>query len=192
MTNPVYEASVYQREVSYRNFKGVEKTTTLYFALDPLKLMEIIARIELKPSKSGNPALKNQAPELTESEKLKFVRELAIESAGWSSEDGENWTKSEDFEVSLAGKAFLAKLTASDGDRREFTEKVILDPFRAFSNFAISDPSNSPKDVAEFKRLIAEAEKTFATPEKEPESIEERRSRLAAEMAALGEDVGNE
>ena len=47
MTNPIYEASVYQREVSYRNFKGVEKTTTLYFALDPLKLMEIIARIEL-------------------------------------------------------------------------------------------------------------------------------------------------
>lgn len=185
MSNPIYEASVYGSTVSYKNFKGVEKTQTLYFALDPLKLMELVSSLKKPASKSGNPALRNKPDEITDSEQLKFLRNLAVTSAGEPSEDGEEWHPYDGFEESIVGKAFLAKLTASDGDRREFSEKVVLDPFRSFVAFAIADSSNSQSDVQTFKRLLAEAEQTFHVPTNKDESLEDRRVRLQAEMAAL-------
>lgn len=191
MSNPVYESSVYSQSVTYKNFQGVEKTQVLYFALDPLKLMELVSGLKTKtPKKSGNPALKNKPVEITNEEQLRFLRELAVKSAGVPSEDGEEWYTFDGFENSIVGKAFLAKLTASDSDRREFSEKVVLDPFRSFVAFAVADPSNSQEDIKTFRQLLAEAEKTFTVPTERNESIEERRSRLAAEMAALEADNG--
>jgi hypothetical protein len=185
MSEIVYEASVYTRTVKYRNFKGEEKKVTLYFALDPLQLMTFIAGFETKKIKSGNPARNGQASEMSAEEQLKFVRSIAVKAAGTPSEDGESWTPFEGFEDDLAGKAFLTKLAASDGDRKEFAEVVILAPFRAFTQFAEADPSNSPADVKQFTEMLTQVERIFAAPDPVKESLEERRARLIREMEAL-------
>ena len=62
---------------------------------------------------------------------------------------------------SEVGKAFLAKLAASDADRREFADKVIMDPFRAFIGYAVEDSGNSPADVKEFEQMLTKMEKLF-------------------------------
>jgi hypothetical protein len=183
-TELIYEASVFSKTVSYKNFKGEINTVELFFALDPLALMQQIAGFKPKTSRSGNPAKRGQE-EWDEGEQLKFVRELATKAAGTPSLDGENWTPFEDFEETLAGKAFLTKLASSDGDRREFAEKVILEPFRAFVRYASADPSNSSKDVADFQKMLTQMENIFVVPDLSQESVEERRARLQAEMAAL-------
>lgn len=187
MSNLVYEASVYSRTLSYRNFKGEENTVQLFFALDPLQLMQMIAGFEPKKVKSGNPARNGQAMELSAEEQLKFVRKIAVEAAGTPSDDGESWTPFTDFEESLAGKAFLTKLASSDGDRKEFAEKVILAPFRAFVQYATSDESNSQADVKQFGEMLVQMERIFKAPDPKEESLEERRARLLAEMEALGD-----
>jgi hypothetical protein len=185
MSQLVYEASVYSRTLSYKNFKGEENTVALYFALDPLQLMQMIAGFEPKKVKSGNPARNNQPMELSAEEQLKFVRKIAVEAAGTPSDDGENWEPFKDFEDSLAGKAFLTKLASSDGDRKEFAEKVILAPFRAFVSYAQADPTNSQTDVKQFGEMLVQMENIFKAPEPKQESLEERRARLMAEMQAL-------
>jgi hypothetical protein len=185
MSELIYEASVYSRTVAYKNFLGEENKVILYFALDPLQLMQVIATFQPKRVKSGNPARNGQAAEITDEDQLKFVRDLACRAAGTPSEDGETWEPFEDFSDSLAGKAFLTKLTSSDGDRKEFASKVILDPFRAFVSFAKADPSNTPKDVQQFEQMLVQMENIFKTPEPRDESLEERRARLAAELAAI-------
>lgn len=184
MSELIYEASVYTRKVTYRNFKGETNTTELYFALDPLQLMQVIATFQPKTIKSGNPA-KNGKTEISDEEQLKFVRDLAERAAGFPSEDGEVWEDFPNFADSLAGKAFLTKLTASDGDRKEFAEKVILDPFRAFISYAKADESNSPREVQQFETMLMQMENIFKTPKKDDESLEERKARLAAELAAI-------
>ena len=185
MSELIYEASVYSRTVAYKNFKGEENKVVLYFALDPLQLMQVIATFQPKKVKSGNPARQGQAAEISDEEQLKFVRDLASRSAGSPSDDGESWELFEDFADSLAGKAFLTKLASSDGDRREFSEKVILDPFRAFVGFAKADVSNTPKDIQQFEQMLVQMENIFRMPEKKDETLEERRERLAAELAQL-------
>lgn len=189
MSDLIYEASVYSRTVNYRNFNGEEKSVTLYFALDPLKLMALIAGFGTKVSKSGNPALRGKPQAVTDEDQLRFVRDLACKAAGTPSEDGESWTPFEDFSDSIAGKAFLTKLTSSDGDRREFAEKVVLDPFRAFMNFAKVDPSNTPADVQQFEVMLSQMENVFKMPDPNEESPDQKRARLAAEMAALDSAV---
>lgn len=179
----VYEASVYSRNISYRNFKGEISSTDLYFALDPLTLMQLISSFEVKAVKSGNPARAGKQ-EISEEAQLKFIRNLASKAAGFPSEDGETWEPFEDFENTLVGKAFLTKLTSSDGDRREFAEKVVLAPFEAFVNYAKADPSNSPKDTQEFETMLQQMRNIFKAPEEKQETLEERRARLAAELAA--------
>lgn len=185
MTIRIYEASVYSRDVSYKNFNGETTERRLFFALDPLQLMQVIATFQPKTVKSGNPALNGKPSELSDEEQLKFIRDLAVKSAGAPSVDGEYWEKFPDFGDSLAGKAFLTKLTSSDGDRKDFAEKVILDPFRAFVGFAAEDPSNSPSDVQNFKTMLAQMENVFKMPEAKTETLEERKARLALELAAL-------
>lgn len=185
MSTIVYEASIYTRQVSYRNFKGEENTLELNFALDPMKLMQIIATFEPKKIKSGNPALNGKDSELSAEEQLKFVRKIAVQAAGFPSEDGESWEPFADFENTLAGQAFLTKLSASDGDRREFAEKVLLAPFRAFVGYASADPSNTPKDVQQFQVMLAQMENIFTVPDPAQESLEERKARLAAELEAI-------
>lgn len=185
MSQRIYEASVYSRTISYRNFKGEEKTVELFFALDPLQLMQIIASFQPKKVKSGNPARANADMEVSDEEQLKFIRNLACKAAGTPSEDGESWVAWEDFEDDLAGKAFLTKLASSDGDRREFAEKCVLAPFRAFVEFAREDPTNSAKDTQQFATMLVQMENIFTVPDKSNESLEDRRARLAAEMAAL-------
>lgn len=187
MTKTIYEASVYSREVSYRNFHGEEKTETLYFALDPLQLMSAFAGYSPKKVKSGNPALNGKDAEFSEEDMMIMIRDLAVKSAGVPSKDGNTWTPYENFDNDLAGKAFLTKLVSSDGDRKEFAEKVILDPLRAFVSYAEADDSNTPADVQEFRTMLTGMERLFVIPEKTPETLEERRARLAAEMAALDE-----
>lgn len=184
MSNIVYEASVYTREVSYKDFKGVEKTMQLHFALDPLELMRVIATFQPKKVKSGNPALAGKEAPIDESTQLKFLHDLAVRAAGAPSDDGEYWEVFPDFSDSLAGKAFLTKLTASDKDREEFAEKVILDPFRAFVQYAEADSSNTPSDVQQFKVMLGQMENIFSMEEKN-ETVDDRRARLVAEMAAL-------
>lgn len=191
MSNLMYEASVYSRDVSYRNFNGEERNTTLYFALDPIKLMRLIASFNLKPNtKSKNPAKRDQPAEIGEDQQLKFVSDLASEAAGAPSDDGESWESFENFNDTLAGKAFLTRLASSDADRREFSHKVILDPFKAFVAFAKDDPSNSPKDVKQFDQMLDQMERIFSMEPNKDESLEDRKARLAAELAAL--DTSNE
>lgn len=185
MSQLTYEASVYERTVKYRNFKGEEQTTKLYFALDPIQLMAAIASFVPKASKSKNPA-KAAKNEITDEDQIKFVRSLASKAAGFPSDDGESWEPFEDFENTIAGKAFLTQLVSSDGDREAFATKVILDPFRAFVGFAEADTSNTPKDVAQLKTMLGQLENVFVgAPQNE--TLEERRARLEAEMAALDE-----
>lgn len=187
MSQLVYEASVYSRVVKYRNFKGQEQTVELFFALDPLKLLSVIAGFNPKQSKSGNPAKRGQM-EIDEGEQVKFIRDLASRAAGTPSDDGEVWEPFVDFEDSLAGQAFLTKLAASDGDRAEFADKVILSPFRAFVAFTKDDSSNTPKDVQQFEKMLKQLEDIFTGTDKSDESLEDRKARLAAELAAMDEE----
>ena len=184
MSQPTYEAAVYSRTVKYRNHNGQDKEQTLYFALDPIQLLRVMAGANLKVSKSNNPARAGRE-EISEDDQLRMLQELAARAAGWPSDDGESWAPYENFKNEVAGKAFITQLAASDGDRREFAEKVIMDPFRSFVMFAEADPSNTAKDVQEFKVLLDQIEKLFQMPEKTEESVEDRRARLQAEMAAL-------
>ncbi len=184
MSQLTYEASVYKRTVKYKNFKGETNETTLYFALDPIQLMQAIASFAPKASRSKNPA-KQANPEITDEEQIKFVRSLAEKAAGFPSEDGETWEPFDNFADTIAGKAFLTQLVSSDGDRKEFSEKVILDPFRAFVGYAEADPTNEAKDTQQLRTMLSQLENVFVG--KQDESIEDRRARLAAEMAALEE-----
>lgn len=185
MTELIYEASVYTRTVKYKNFSGEEKSVTLHFALDPLQLMSLIAKLEIKTIKSGNPARNGKPAEVTGEQQIKFIQDLAQKAAGTPSDDGEVWTPFEDFSDTLAGKAFLTKLTSSDGDRKEFAEKVILDPFRAFVGFAQDDATNTPADIQQFKVMLKQMENIFATPDPTEETAEQKRARLQADLAAL-------
>lgn len=184
MSEIIYEASVYTRTVKYKNFKGEEQTVELFFALDPLELMAMIAGFNPKKSKSNNPAKRGQ-DEIDEGDQVKFVRDIAIKAAGSPSEDGETWEPFENFENTLAGKTFITKLASSDGDREEFAQKVLLDPFRAFVKFAEADPTNTKKDVQQFQQMVAQLERIFSTGGNDNETIEEKRERLAREMAEL-------
>lgn len=183
MTQITYTASVYSRAVKYINFKGESMETILYFALDPIQLMQTIASFAPRPNKSQNPA-KQGKPEITDEDQIKFVRGLAVKAAGFPSDDGESWEPFSNFENTIAGKAFLTQLVSSDSGRREFAEKVILDPFRAFVEFAKSDSSNSPKDTQQLKLMLAQLENVFVGKDQN-ETREERMARLQAEMAAL-------
>ena len=185
MSNLIYEASVYNRTVSYKNFNGVTKEQELYFALDPIQLMQVIAGVKPKTSKSNNPALKGKEETISDEDQLKLILDLVKRSAGFPSDDGESWAPFEDFENTLVGKAFLTKLTSSDGDRKEFAGKVILDPFRAFVNYASSDDTNTPKEVQQFQTMLAQLENVFKAPQEIPETTEERRERLVREMQEL-------
>jgi hypothetical protein len=184
----VYEASVYTREVSYKNFKGETNTVRLYFALDPLELMAMIAGFNPKKSKSNNPAQRGKDV-VDEGEQVKFVRDLAIKAAGTPSDDGETWEPFENFENTLAGKTFITKLASSDGDREEFAQKVLLDPFREFVKFAEADPTNTPKDIMQFQQMVVQLERIFAGGKQENETLEQKRERLAREMAELENSV---
>lgn len=157
----VYEASVYSREVSFKNFKGETKTQSVHFALDPLELMRIIASVNLKPVKSGNPSRKGEVEPMTDEQQIKFIRDLAEQAAGWPSEDGDSWVRDMDFPESLAGRTFITKLAASDGDRQEFSQKVLIAPFEAFVNFASADPTNTPKDVQELQQMLVKLKSIF-------------------------------
>jgi hypothetical protein len=186
MSDLIYEASVYSRTVKYTNFKGETQETKLYFALDPLQLMQVIASFQPKKNtRSGNPARQNEVLAITDEEQVKFVRDLCERSAGFPSEDGESWEPFDNFSDTIAGKAFLTKLVSSDGDRKEFTEKVILAPFRAFVEFAVADPTNNAKETQQFKAMLGQLENIFSEKEDPNESLEERRARLAAELASL-------
>lgn len=186
MSDVIYNASVYSRTVSYRNFKGEEQSVELYFALDPIQLLQFIAGFTPKKSKSKNPAKQGQIEPVSEAEQIKMVRDLAQLSAGFPSDDGESWEPFEDFNNSLAGKAFMTKLTSSDTDRSEFSEKVILDPFRAFVEYAKADPSNTPKDVQNLQNMLAQVEQVFSGPSTD-ETLDERRARLEAELASMND-----
>jgi hypothetical protein len=184
----VYEASVYTRTVNYKNFKGESRSVELFFALDPLKLLKVIAGFNPKKSKSNNPARRNEL-EISDADQVQFVRDLCIQAAGEPSADGEAWIPFPDFEETLAGQTFLTKLASSDGDRAEFAEKVILDPFRAYVRFAAADETNTPKDVQQFQTMLSQLENIFTAKDKPEESYEDRRARLAAELAAMDGDT---
>jgi hypothetical protein len=185
MAPMIYEASVYTQQISYRNFKGENKIANLHFALDPLQLLAALSAYTPKKIKSGNPALNGKEAEITEEEQIKMVRDLAQRSAGSPSEDGESWIPFEDFTDSIAGKAFLTKLVSSDQDRRDFSEKVILDPFRAFCAYFEADGSNSDKEVKEMNAMLAKVENVFKTPEPNSETPEDRKAKLLAQLAEI-------
>lgn len=189
MSNTVYEASVYSRIVTYKNFKGEERSVELFFALDPLELLQVIAGFKPKTSKSNNPAKREEAV-FDDADQVKFVRDICIKAAGEPSDDGEVWHPFPEFSDSIAGKAFLTKLASSDGDRKEFAQKVILDPFRAYVNFARADESNSAKDIQNFERMLGQLENVFVDKPVAEESYEDRRARLQKELAEINEPNG--
>lgn len=185
MANLVYEASVYTQIIAYKNFKGEEKETTLYFALDPLQLLQALSGYQPKKIKSGNPALNGKDADMTDEEQIRMIRNLAVIAAGTPSEDGESWAPFEDFDNSIVGKAFLTKLATTDAVRRMFSEKVILDPVRAFVGYAVEDPTNSPKELQEMKDMLHKMELLFKIPDPTNESADDRRMRLQMELASL-------
>lgn len=191
MSEQVYTSSVYTRTVKYTNFKGKEQTAELFFALDPIQLLQIIAGFRPRKSKSANPARAGKVEPISDEEQITFVRDLATKSAGFPSDDGESWEPFDGFSDSLAGKAFLTKLAASDTDRQEFSEKVILAPFRSFVSFAKADTSNTPSEVANLEKMLGQIESIF-TPKDANETVEDRRARLEAELAAMTETDGGE
>jgi len=191
MSDLIYQASVYEETVKYKNFKGQTQETKLYFALDPLQLLSVIATVETGgKSRSKNPAKQGKVEPLTNEQQVKFIRDLCSKAAGFPSDDGETWEPFEDFENTIAGKAFLTKLTSSDADRRKFTEQVVLDPFRAFVGYASDDPSNSKNEVEQLQGMLANLENIFKEPTPVDETLQERRERLQRELEAMesGED----
>lgn len=185
MSEVYYEASVYSRKISYKNFKGEEKTAELNFALDPLSLMTVMSNYVPKKIKSGNPALRGQEAEMSDEQQIRMVRSLAVQAAGNPSDDGESWEPFENFDETIVGKAFLTKLVSSDADRREFSEKVILAPFEAFVRYFEADASNSASEIKEMQVMLERIRKVFAVPDPTTETAEERATRLKAELAAL-------
>ena len=185
MTNPVYEATIYTRTVSYRNFRGEEQTVDVDFALDPIELLDLIAQSSSvsRVSKSKDPR-KRGTEEIDDNKTFQFLREIAERAAGYPSADGERWLPIKDFCDTLAGKAFITKLASSDDDRKEFAEKVMLAPFRAFVEYAKADPSNTKSEIAKFETMLGQFERIFATSTAD-ETIEARKARLAAEMEEL-------
>lgn len=185
MTQPVYEATIYTRSVSYRNFRGEEQTVDVDFALDPIELLDLIAQSGsvTKVSKSRDPR-KRGTEEVDDNKSFQFLREIAERAAGYPSADGERWLPIKDFCDSLAGKAFITKLASSDDDRKEFAEKVMLAPFRAFVEYAKADTGNTPAEISKFEAMLGQFERIFATSTAD-ETIEARKARLAAEMAEL-------
>ena len=122
---------------------------------------------------------------------LPTIREIADKAAGYPSADGERWLPIKDFCDSLAGKAFITKLASSDDDRKEFAEKVMLAPFRAFVEYAKADPSNTKGEIAKFETMLGQFERIFATSTAD-ETIEARKARLAEEMAELEKIAGDD
>lgn len=185
MTQPVYEAAIYTREVTYRNFAGTEQTVSVDFALDPIELLDLIASSSniTKKVRSNDPRKKNEEV-VDDGKQFRFLRDIANRAAGYPSADGERWLPISDFTDSLAGKAFITKLASSDDDRKEFAEKVMLAPFRAFVEYAEADPGNTPGEIAKFKTMLEQFERVFAVSTAD-ETLEARKARVAAEMAEL-------
>lgn len=184
MTQITYQATVFTKTVTYTNFKGETKTIELSFALDPMQLMGVIASVETKKGRSKNPAATGG---FSDEQQLKFVRDLAAKSAGFASDDGESWEPFEDFEDSLAGKAFMTWLVSSDEGRRTFSETVVLKPFADYVSFVEADPSNTPAEVQQLKTMLSQLSNIFKTPAPKGESAEDRRARLEQELASLEE-----
>lgn len=189
MSDVTYNASVYKRTVKYTNFKGETKSVDLEFALSPIELMRVIAQVpNAKKSKSKNPALRGQDEGISDEQQLKFLVDIASKAAGESSADGESWDPIPDFNNLLAGQAFITKLASSDGDRMEFAQKVLIDPFKAFVDFAAADEGNSEKEIQDFRQMLSQMERIFSvSPKRDGESLDERRARLEAEIAALSD-----
>ncbi len=61
----------------------------------------------------------------------------------------------------------------------------MLNPLRAFVEYAEADSSNTPAEVQEFRLMLSRMENLFKVPAVVPESLEARRARLQAEMDAL-------
>ena len=189
---PVYEAAIYTRTVSYRNFKGEKQTVEVNFALDPIELLDLIAKSDTvtKKVKSNDPRKKGQT-EVNEEKAFTFLRDIADRAAGYPSADGEQWLPIENFTDLVAGKAFITQLASSDEDRKEFAEKVMLTPFKAFVQFAKADPTNSKEEIAKFEGMLAQFERIFAVSAVD-ETLADRRARLAAQMAELDAQVEDE
>lgn len=183
-----YEATVYSRDITYRNLHGETKTVNLTFALSPIDLMAVVSRIPTNKSKSRDPRKAGQNEGITDEQRITLVQDLAAKSAGFISENGETFSPWEGFANDIVGQAFLTKLVSSDADRQEFAEKVILAPFRAFVDYARADESNSAKDIQEIEGYLAELEKAFSPDAKPAETNAERRARIQAELAALPAD----
>lgn len=187
MSQLVYEAAVYSTTVKYTNFKGDTNETQLYFALDPIQLLEIIASVPTNRTKSKNPARQNDDQPISDEQQIRLVRNLAAKAAGFPSDDGESWEPFEDFANTIAGKAFITRMVSSDGMRKEFAEKVFLDPFRAYVGFAEAEPSNTPKEVQQMRNMLSQLEATFAEKPDPEESLEDRRLRLQREIDAMNQ-----
>ena len=184
MTQPVYEATLYSRLIKYKDSKGEEKELKISFALDPIQLMRVITKVGLKTTKSKNPAKQNE-PELSDDDQLRLLQDLASRSAGFPDEDDDRWIPMEDFGNHFAGMAFMTMLAASDTVRKDFAEKVILDPFRSFVAFAKADPANDPKETQNFDIMLKQMENVFVGPDVPNETLDDRKARLAAELALL-------
>lgn len=187
MTQITYEASVYSRIISYKNLKGQTKEVELTFALDPISLLRVMASLPSpKKSRSNNPAQRaREESELSNEQQLKFLVDIASKAAGFISDDGESFEPFEDFRDSIAGKAFITKLASSDGDREEFAQKVMIDPFEAFVNYARADEGNTKEEIKQFEDMLASMKRIFAINKNTDMSPEDRAAKLRAELAII-------
>lgn len=187
MTQITYEASVYSRTVSYTNLKGKTQEVELTFALDPIQLLRLMASLpEPKKSRSNNPARRaEEETTISDERQFKFLVDLADKAAGFISDDGESFEPFEGFRDSIAGKAFITKLAASDADRAEFSQKVLVDPFEAFVNYAKAEEGNTKEEIAEFVRMLEQVKRIFGIANDKSLPAEDRRAQLARELAEL-------
>lgn len=188
-TTVTYEAAVYSRTITYTNLKGETKSAELTFALSPMDLMGVLARVPKNKTRSKDPRKQSADAGLSDEQQIQMVQELAAKAAGFISDDGETFEPYETFANDIAGQAFMTKLLSSDADRKEFAEKVILAPFRAFVDYARVDDSNTDADIRNLEKYLADLEKAFTFEAKPEETIEQRRARLAAELESLGDDA---
>ncbi len=191
MAQIVYNAVYHTEEVSYTNLNGESRIAELKFLMHPMTLLSVFADIPDRKIKSGNPSLNGKSADISESQQIKLVQDLAGRAAGIPSSDGESWIPFENFEKHVSGHAFLTKLATSEKVRKDFSDKVILAPFRAFVGYAEADPSNSPKEVKDLKDTLTKMENTFKVADPSNETPEELKAKLQAQLAALDERTVN-
>lgn len=174
----------YMTPLKYKDGNGKERTTKLYFELDPIELMDWTfanpwEANELLGSLSEMAAAeRDESRNLTQDEirtALGVIRILAILSAGKPSDDGEYFHKDKHWTDSYAYREFRKFLLTNPKEMIEF-QKQLLD------NDVMEQFASAVKEGTE--KYNAEVEAGGGTPQRGPDSGEDVRAKMEAEIRA--------